>query len=118
MAVDQDFIDYVVDQIHDAGEIRYRRMFGGCSLYANDKVVALLDDGQVFVKPTDAGRQFIGKPTEAPPYPGAKPCFLIESKIDDHEWFSALIRVTEAALPKPKSKKKEAAKKKATKKPK
>ncbi|MCA9000954.1 MAG: TfoX/Sxy family protein [Planctomycetes bacterium] len=106
MAVDQAFIDYVVDQIHDAGEVRYRRMFGGCALYANDKVVALLDDGQVFVKSTEAGRQFIGSPTEAPPYPGAKPFFLVEEKLDDHAWFSELIRITESALPKPKPKKK------------
>ncbi|MDF1839125.1 MAG: TfoX/Sxy family protein [Planctomycetota bacterium] len=101
MAHDQEFIDYVVDQIHDAGAIRFRHMFGGCTLYSNDKVVALICDGQVFVKPTDAAA-----------YPGAKPSFLIDSGLDDHNWFSELIRVTEAALPKPRPKKKKATKKK------
>ncbi|MFT4649809.1 MAG: TfoX/Sxy family transcriptional regulator of competence genes [Glaciecola sp.] len=118
MAHDQEFIDYLVDQIHDAGQIRFRHMFGGCTLYSNDKVVALICDGQVFVKPTEAGREFIGTPTEAPAYPGAKPSFLIDSGLDDHDWFSELIRVTEAALPKPRPKKKKAAKKKSAKKPK
>ncbi len=119
MAESQEFIDYVVDQIHDAGAIRFRHMFGGCTLYSNDKVVALICDGQVFVKPTEAGREFIGSPTEAPAYPGAKDSFLIEGGLEDHDWFSELIRVTEGALPKPRPKKKKAKKKvskKATKK--
>lgn len=36
----------------------------------------------------------------------AKPAFLIEDQIEDRAWTSKLIKVTEAALPKPKPKKK------------
>jgi len=74
-------------------------MFGGCTLYSNDKVVALICDKQLFIKPTEAGRSFIGEVVEAPPYPGAKNCFLIGDQIDDAEWLTALIKVTEAELP-------------------
>lgn len=112
MKHNQEFIDYVVDQIHDAGVIRFRHMFGGCTLYSNDKVVALICDNQVFVKPTEPGREFIGSPTEAPAYEGAKDSFLIESELEDHDWFSELIRITEQALPKPRAKKAKAKKKK------
>jgi hypothetical protein len=50
---------------------------------------------------------------EAPPYPGAKPYFLIEEKIEDAEWVSKLIKLTaaEASLPAKKRKKKVAKKK-------
>jgi len=65
----------------------------------------LVCDNKLFIKPTEAGRQFIGNVVEAPPYPGAKPSFLIEEQIEDREWISELVRITVAALPEPKPKK-------------
>ncbi len=105
MASDQDFVEFVADQIHSAGRITYRKMFGEYALYSNGKVVALICDNQLFVKPTPAGRDFIGHVVEAPAYPGARPSFLIEDQIEDRDWLSTLIEVTEAALPDPKPKK-------------
>jgi len=69
--------------------------------------MALICDDQLFVKPTEVGRAFIGEPEEAPPYPGAKLYFLIEDPFDDREWLSDLIRLTtkELAVLKPKTKK-------------
>lgn len=105
MASDLDFVEYVVDQIEDVGPISYRKMFGEFTIYCNGKIVALVCDNQLFVKPTEAGRSFIGDVVEAPPYPGAKPAFLIDEKIEDNQWFSSLVRLTEAELPAPKPKK-------------
>ena len=62
-------------------------------------------DDKVFVKPTQAGRAFIGEPVEAPAYPGAKPSFFIEDKFEDKEWISELVRISTAELPAPKPKK-------------
>jgi TfoX/Sxy family transcriptional regulator of competence genes len=106
MANDSEFINYVVDQISSSGHVRFRHMFGGTTLYCNDKVVALICDNQLFVKPTEAGRTFIGDVVEAPAYEGAKNSFLISDGIDDGEWLSQLIRLTEAELPKPRPRKK------------
>jgi TfoX/Sxy family transcriptional regulator of competence genes len=106
MASDKEFVQYVVDQVDASADIRFRAMFGGYTLYSHDKVVALICDTQLFVKPTDAGRSFIGNVVEAPPYPGAKNCFLIGDEIDDGDWLTKLIAVTEAELPKPKPRKK------------
>ena len=102
MANDSDFIEYVVDQIDPSCDVRYRHMFGGTTLYSHDKVVALICDNQLYIKPTEAGRLHIGDVVEAPPYHGAKNFFLISDEIDDNEWLSSLVRATEAALPKPK----------------
>ncbi len=104
MPNDQDFIDFVVDQVQNGCAVTYRHMFGGTTLYANGKVVALICDNQLFVKPTEAGRAYIGTPSEAPPYEGAKNSFLIEDKIEDAEWLTELLLITERALPAPKPK--------------
>ena len=106
MASDLDFVEFVVDQMENAGAIAYRKMFGEYALYCEGKVVALVCDNQLFVKPTKAGRSFIGNVVEAPPYPGAKPSFLIEEQLEDKDWISSLVRLTEKELSKPKPKKK------------
>lgn len=105
MASDESFVQFIVDQIEGAGPVRYRKMFGEYAVYCNEKVVALICDNQLFVKPTAAGREFIGTPKEAPPYKGAKPSFLIEDQVEDKEWLSELIQKTESQLPRPKKKK-------------
>ena len=106
MASDANFVQFVVDQIDRAGEITSRKMFGEYALYCNAKVVALICDNKLFVKPTEAGRKYIGNAIEAPAYPGAKPSFLIEDKLEDRKWLTELIRITEKELsaPEPKMK--------------
>ena len=108
MATDPDFVKFVADQVDDTCEISYRKMFGEYALYSKGKVVALVCDNQLFIKSTEAGKSFIGDIVEAPPYPGAKLAFLIQDKIEDGEWLTQLITLTEEELPipKPKSRKK------------
>ena len=103
---DQDFVDFIVDQVQSGCELTYRHMFGGTTLYAKGKVVGLICDNQLFVKPTEAGRAYIGKVVEAPAYEGAKNSFLIEDGIEDREWLTELLVITENELPAPKPKKK------------
>lgn len=111
MASDKDFVEYVVDQISPASEMSYKSMFGEYGLYSKGKIVAVICDNQLFVKPTEPGKTFIGNYQEAPPYPGAKPSLLITDKIEDGEWLTELIDITEKALPMPKPKKKKNKKK-------
>ncbi len=105
MASDKGFVEFVSGQIENAGVITYKKMFGEYALYSNGKVVALICDDQLFVKPTEGGRAFIGNVTEAPPFPGAKMSFLIDGRMEDREWLSELLRITEKELPAPKPKK-------------
>lgn len=106
MASDKELVKFIAGQFEDAGIISYRMMFGDYGIWCDGKVVALVCNNQLFVKPTDGGRAFIGDVTEAPPYPGAKLSFLIEDKFEDKEWISDLIRITAQELPEPKPKKK------------
>jgi TfoX/Sxy family transcriptional regulator of competence genes len=106
MASDKKFIVFIVDQIENAGQITYKHMFGEFGIYSDGKLFALVCDNKLFIKPTEAGRSYIKDVVEAPPYPGAKPSFLIEDKLEDREWISNLVRITVSELPEPKKKKK------------
>ncbi len=100
------FLDFVVDQIENAGQITYKKMFGEFAVYSDGKIFALVCDNKLFIKPTEAGRVFIRDVVEAPPYPGAKLSFLIEDKLEDRDWMSNLVKITLEELPEPKPKKK------------
>ena len=106
MASDKSFVEFVADQMKMGGKITYRAMFGEYGIYADGKIVGLICDNKLFIKPTAAGRIFIHDVIEAPPYPGAKLSFLIEEKLDDRDWLSELVRITVKELPEPKPKKK------------
>ncbi len=106
MATKQSTVDYLTEQMSGAGVIRSRKMFGEYAIYCNDKVVALVCDEMLFVKPTKAGRDIIGSVEETPPYPGAKPYFYISGDYwEDRDLLSQLIAKTAAELPLPKPKK-------------
>ncbi len=106
MATTQDTADFMLDQMSGAGRLRIRKMFGEYAVYCNDKVVALICDEQLYVKPTDAGKKILGSVVEGEPYPGAKPYFLIDGgQIEDRQLLISLIEATAAALPVPKRKK-------------
>ncbi|HSW48049.1 MAG TPA: TfoX/Sxy family protein [Candidatus Saccharimonadales bacterium] len=105
MATKKSTIEYISEQISGAGVIRSRSMFGEYALYCDEKVVAFVCDDHLFVKLTEAGKNFLGKPTEAPAYPGSKMYYLITGDFwDDKEYMSELIKITATVLPLPKKK--------------
>jgi TfoX/Sxy family transcriptional regulator of competence genes len=106
MASDKEFIQFVIEQMENAGTITAKSMFGEYGLYAEGKIFAVVCDNKLFIKPTEAGRTYIVDVVEAPPYPGAKPSFLIEEKLEDRRWLGDLVKITVKALPPPKPKKK------------
>ncbi|MDF3064684.1 MAG: TfoX protein [Polyangiaceae bacterium] len=100
MASKQSNVDFVLEQMAGAGPVSARKMFGEYALYCREKIIALFCDDQLFVKPTEEGRAFLGKVTERAPYPGAKPWLLIQGdRCEDGEWLSELSRITHRALP-------------------
>ena len=113
MATDKAFVQHVVDQIDPACEVTSRAMFGEFGLWAKGKFIAVIGNNQLYLKPTGAGRDFVGETGEVreePPYDGAKNYLLIEEGIEDGPWLSELIALTEAELPAPKKRKKKAKK--------
>lgn len=106
MPTNQDFVDFVMGQLQSTGDITFKKMFGEYALYSGNKIFALICDNKLFIKPTNSGRNYIQDVVEAPPYTGAKPSFLIDDRVEDHEWLSTLVKLTVSELSeqKPKSK--------------
>src|SRR5471032_760104 len=108
MASQQGTVDFLLDQMAGAGGVSARKMFGEYGVYCDGKMFAIIADDQLFINPTDAGLAWItaqGSLQEAPPYPQAKPYFLIDGELwDERDWLSQLARRTADALPMPKNK--------------
>ena len=98
MGSDIDFVEFVVDQIDPDCAVTYRKMFGEFGLYSHGVFFGLICDDRLFIKPTETGRTFIGEVAEAPAYPGARPSFLIEDRVEDGPWLSELVRITAREL--------------------
>jgi len=108
MASQLETLQFLQEQMSGAGLITYRKMFGEYTMYCEGKVIALVCDDQLFLKPTAAARAYLGDSLEeAPAYPGSKLYYLIPGdKWDDRDWLCGLIRASMPELPEPKPKKK------------
>ena len=105
MASDAEFVAYVLEQLEQVGFVTARKLFGEYGLYNSGKIFGSICDNKLFIKPTEAGRAFLGEDlVEAPPYPGAKPNFLIEEGLAHRAWLCELVQRTVAELPAPKKK--------------
>ncbi|MXV37543.1 competence protein TfoX [Flavobacteriaceae bacterium Ap0902] len=104
MASTEDFKDYVLDQIPFDGMLSARKMFGEYCIYANHKVLGLITNNQLYIKPTPVGLKLhqgaLGKP-----FPRAKDYILIEDELENPDLLEELINESYKALPFPKSKK-------------
>jgi DNA transformation protein len=105
MASDQSFVTFICDQLSQVPQVSYRKMFGEYAIYCGGKPVAFVCDNRLHVKPTPGGREIVGQVVDGFPYPGAKPYFLIEDRLDDRDWLSRLFEATARELPEPKPKK-------------
>jgi TfoX/Sxy family transcriptional regulator of competence genes len=111
MASKQSTVDYIVEQMGGAGEVYAKKMFGDYGVFCQEKMVAIIGDNELYVKPTAGGREMLRECVERSPYPGAKPCFFISGEQwEDGEWLSRLIKITAGELPLPKEKKNKAKK--------
>lgn len=82
-----------------------KKMFGEYTLYLREKPVALICDNRLFIKPAKTVRQLLGSSAvEAPPYPSARPHFLI-AEPRNREKILPLLEAAFAELPFPRTKK-------------
>ena len=101
MASNPDLVQFIVDQCSGAGNISARKMFGDYGIYCDGKIFGLICDNALYLKPTEAGHPLLRSEVLRPPYPGAKPHFLIED-LDNSDYLAALVRATCSELPAPK----------------
>ena len=59
MASSLDYVLYACEQMSLAGSITYKKMFGEYAVYCDGKVLGLICDNQVYIKPTSAADNFM-----------------------------------------------------------
>lgn len=82
-----------------------RKMFGEYALYLDGKVVALVCDDQLFLKPTPGAQASLPGCPQGAPYPGAKPHLLVTDALDDPDPVIAALKAVAAEIPAPKPRK-------------
>jgi TfoX/Sxy family transcriptional regulator of competence genes len=105
MSTRPETMEALLDALRAAGPLSARRMFGEYALYLDERVVALVCEDQLFVKPTPGARASLPDAALAPPYPGAKDHLLAGDALDDPDPVAAALRAAAAEVPLPKPRK-------------
>ena len=100
MATRPDTVAHLLDMLSDL-PLTFRKMFGEYALYLDGRVVALVCDDQLFLKPTPAAQAALPGCATGCPYPGAKPHLLVTEALDDPDTVSAALRAVARDLPPP-----------------
>jgi TfoX/Sxy family transcriptional regulator of competence genes len=105
MATKKGTIDFLLKKLGSSERFTARAMFGEYALYADAKPVALVCDDRLFVKIIPASKDLAALCEQGPPYPGAKPHYVL----DEEQWTSVrtlpkLLLDMAAELPAPKKK--------------
>jgi DNA transformation protein len=71
MAVSNDFLGYILDQLSVWGEVTTRRMFGGAGLFRDDKMFGLVSNNVAYLKVDETNRENFLEAGSAPfkPFP-------------------------------------------------
>ncbi len=71
MVTDAAFMEYVAEQLSEAGVVTYRKMFGEYGLYLDGKFFATVENNRLCLKMTEAGGRLLGNPEIISPHEGA-----------------------------------------------
>ena len=104
MASSKEYLNFILEQLNDLENIKYRAMMGEYILYYNDKIVGGIYDDRLLVKPVKSALDYVSNIEYDLPYPGAKEMLLI-TKVDDKEYLTGLFMAMLAELPARKVKK-------------
>ena len=66
MAVSDDYLTYVLEQLGGVGSVQARRMFGGAGIYCRGVMFALVADDVLYLKVDDSNREDFERAGMAP----------------------------------------------------
>jgi len=67
MSSNQNTVDFIVEQMAGAGGVTAKKMFGEYGVFCAGKMVAIIADDNLFVKPTATGRAFLARSRKCRP---------------------------------------------------
>jgi TfoX/Sxy family transcriptional regulator of competence genes len=110
MSTSKDTIAHIEDQLGGL-PIRINPMFGEYGIYCDDKIVGLICNDTLFIKPSEVDQAVLAGTVMAPAYPGSKLYHSVPGELlENADWLQKAIRATADALPVPKPKKPKAPK--------
>ena len=101
MASTKEYLAFVLEQLSELDEIRYRAMMGEYIIYYRGKVIGGIYDDRFLVKPTKSALELMPQATRELPYPGAKDMLLVD-RLEDRAFLKQLLEVMFEELPAPK----------------
>lgn len=105
MASSKSYLDFILDQLSELGEISHCRMMGEYILYYRGRIFAYICDDRMLVKPVPAALKMLPGAELEPPYEGAKPMLRVDD-VENRKLLAALVEAMYPELPEPKPKKK------------
>lgn len=104
MASSKAYLDFIIEQLSEVGEVTYKAMMGEYIIYHRGKIVGGIYDDRLLVKPVKAAVSLMPDATYELPYEGAKEMLLVED-VDNKEFLTKLIVAMYDELPAPKKRK-------------
>lgn len=95
MASTKEYRDYILEQLSLVPGISCRPMMGEFLLYADGVLFGGIYDDRLLVKKTDSNAEF--GMSEALPYEGAKPMYLVD-EVDDKNKLKEIVEATTESL--------------------
>ena len=105
MASSKEYLDFILEQLSDLGDVSHRAMMGEYIIYYRGKVVGGIYDDRFLVKPTKSATAMMPNAVMELPYDGAKEMLLVDD-VDNKDFFTGLFNSMYDELPAPKLKKK------------
>jgi DNA transformation protein len=103
VAVSDEYLTYVLDQLGALGEVRARRMFGGAGIYCGRAMFGLVADDVLYLKVDDSNRVDFEEAGAEPfrPFPDKSevmsyyevPADVLESRDELAEWAQKALNV-------------------------
>ena len=78
MACSKEYIEFVCARLSGIGVIRPKKMFGDWLIYIDEKPIVMACDNTCYVKMLPEITGMMAGALTAPPYPGAKPHYILD----------------------------------------
>ena len=104
MASSREYLQFILEQLSELEDIRYRAMMGEYILYYKDRVAGGIYDDRLLVKAVPSAVSYMNDVQYEIPYEGAKEMLLVDN-VDNREYLKGLFEAMYGELPAPKAKK-------------
>ncbi len=105
MSSSKNYLDFILEQLSESGDVSYRAMMGEYVIYYRGKVVGGIYDDRFLIKPTKSALTMMPNASMEIPYERAKEMLLVDDP-ENRELMSEVLKAMYEELPFPKKRKK------------